>query len=79
MRGCAPLGCGCGLFGLLIQLALIAVVVLFTGSMLGVLPEEITAPGDTLRKIAFDAFGQEVPPALCKTYPFLADIFGNCR
>ena len=60
-------------------IALIAVVVLFTGSMLGVLPEEIAAPGDTLRKIAFDAFDQQLPPALCKTYPFLADIFGNCR
>ena len=54
-------------------------MVLFTGSMLGVLPEEIAAPGDTLRKIAFDAFDQQLPPALCKTYPFLADIFGNCR
>jgi hypothetical protein len=78
MRGCGPLGCGCGLFGLLIQLALVGVIALFLGSLLGVLPTPFDAPGKAVLSMVFDTFDQKLPAPVCETYPFLEEIFGRC-
>jgi hypothetical protein len=78
MRGCGPLGCGCGLFGLLIQVALLAVIVLFVGAMLGVLPDQLEGAGNSLRAMVFDTFDMSVPAPICKELPILEELFGRC-
>lgn len=78
MRGCGPLGCGCGFFGLLIQLALIAVVVLFVGALLGVLPAPFAAPGKSLLTMVFDTFDAPLPAPICESMKVLTEIFGRC-
>lgn len=79
MRGCAPLGCGCGLIGLLAQIALLGVIVLLVGALLGVLPSPLASPGESALRAVFDLFDAELPPPICEYYPFLEEIFGRCN
>lgn len=79
MRGCGVIGCGCGFFGLLIQLALLGVTILFVGSVLGVLPEPFNTPGDALLETIAETLEIELPAPVCESFPEMEEFFGRCN